>query len=267
MKILIIDKYSRRDLAQMDMYQLISQEHSIYFAQDNELFQYLHDVDLVWLGIYHQELIIDWGAFILYCKVPVIIDNADNEEFEVKADNVPYQFIKNKIFTSRYLPNEAMSRIGVVYNAPVRQLTWYVNPDRMLNYPKNIDIAFMASIFDTRIKLAEDIKKVAAAQKWTSAVGEFWGQKYVYLMARSRVVYCDCSRKCLTQKYIEAALCGCVIIGDVPLYPANTLKVIPAGISNLVPVMKEALQSEPQTWESPFLTEFNQIINEARRQL
>jgi len=264
MKILIIDRYDRRDLAQMDMYQLIAKEHDVYFARDDELFSYIHKVNLIWLGIYHQELTIDWASFILYCKCPVIIDNADNEEFEERNDTVPYQFIRNKIFTSRYLPNEAMTRIGVIYKAPVRQLTWYVNPDRMLNYPKNIDLAFMASLFDARVKLADDIKKIATMQKWTTAIGEYWGQRYVYLLSRSRVVYCDCSRKCLTQKYIEATLCGAVIIGDVPIYPANSLKVIPASVSNLIPAVREALQSEPLTWESPFLSEFNAIIDEAR---
>ena len=37
----------------------------------------------------------------------------------------------------------------------------------------------------------------------------------------------ECGRKCLTQKYIEASLCECAIIGDVPLYPLNELKVLP----------------------------------------
>jgi len=259
MKILIIDERNERDLAQYDMYGLISKDHTLYFSSMSEWELYISDVDLIWLGIYHQEFKIDWKPFASLCNVPVMIDNADNEEFVEKSAKIPYRLFKHKIFTSRYLPHKQMSKMGQIYNVPVMQLSWYINPDRFDPAEKDIDIVFIASINDARYKLIKDIQQICEDNDWTYFMGEEF-KDYASYLSHAKIVYCECSRKCLTQKYIEAILSGCVIIGDKPIYPDNNIKVIPA--DDIAAAIRKGLKSKPQTHTSTFLSDFNNILHE-----
>ena len=60
MRILVIGRVERRDYAQVDMYKLIAKRHELYFSSGDDAFQYVDKVGLVWLGIYHQFIDIDW---------------------------------------------------------------------------------------------------------------------------------------------------------------------------------------------------------------
>lgn len=259
MNILIIDEKNERDLAQYDMYDLLKKDHNLYFSSMSEWELIIDDVDLVWLGIYHQTFNIDWKLFASKCKVPIIIDNADNKEFVEKSIDIPYRLFRNKVFTSRYLPHKQMSMMGQIYNAPVRQLSWYINPGRFKAAEKDIDVVFIATMYDSRYKLMQHIQKVCDDNDWTYYLGEDF-ENYSHYLSRAKIFYCDCSRNCLTQKYIEAIYSGCILIGDAPKYPANNIQVIEA--KDIEQAIRQGLNSQRQSYESPFLTDFNNIIHE-----
>ncbi len=247
-------------MAQYDMYELLSREHELMFASTAEWKLLIDKADLIWLGIYHQTFPIDWDEFCMTDK-PVIIDNADNEEFVEKNGIIPYRNIKRKIFTSRYLPNEGIIKLSHILNVPLMQLSWYINSNRFKPAKKDIDVVFIASMTDERKAIAEKIERVCKVSGWSYYIGMDF-DNYAHYLSRAKVLFCECARKCLTQKYIEGIYSGCVLVGDVPIYPENNVEVIPADKSNITEALRSALNGKTQDYKSSFLSDFNKILNE-----
>jgi len=225
MKILILDRYNQpRDLAQMDMYKAMESDYAITYATDETIFTEIEkQYDILWIGIYHSVIKIDWYKLFELNKKPVIIDQADNEEFIIRGtifDDIP-----NKTVLSRYLPNEELQKR---YN--VKLLPWYVNPERFYPNQKTYDVAFICSIYGSRlgmnrVLLKEYIEKTANYMRLSYITGELFGDAYFNVISSAKFFYIDGSRLCLTVKYIEATLMGCEIIGQKPIYPENEIKV------------------------------------------
>ena len=78
-----------------------------------------------------------------------------------------------------------MEKIETYYGTPVMLLTWYVNPQRMMQNDDNIDFAFIASKDKRREKLMRDAETIAKAQGWRYAIGEYHGQEYLYWLILS----------------------------------------------------------------------------------
>jgi len=229
MKILIVDKFFQpRDPAQTDMYKAISEQHYATFSSNPMEDIMIGNYDLLYLGIYHPNLDLDLSQLLFYNQKPVIIDQADNEEF-VNRNKIRMS-TNIKYILSRYLPNEALETYCLQNGFPVTLLPWYVNPDRFyISKDKLYDISFVCSMYGNRKVMAEHIKGYCAlSESKCSKVGEFYGQEYIDILAQSYMTYLECGRKCLTQKYIEASICDCVLVGDKPLYPENQLQVYPS---------------------------------------
>lgn len=247
MRILIVDSFAvNRDPAQNDMYRAIEKHFDVdYCSTNEELWLLLPRSDVVFLGIYHPELDIDWGLFVMTCDKPIIIDNADNEEQIYKAGKIGYQWMKRKTFTSRYLPHKGIEDLAKECSTSVVSLPWYINPKRVLQRGnKTNDVAFMCTQYGKRIKIATEIREMSKVNGWTCITGEYYGPLNIELLGKSRVSVIECARKCLTQKYIEAALCGCTIVGDTPIYPASDIKMYDSNLtSNLEVKIKQALST------------------------
>lgn len=229
MKILVIDKYNYpRDLAQMDMYHALSEIYEIIFATSENLIDFINDneYDYLYLGIYHPWCgIINWNLVFSLNKKPIIIDQADNDGFIARSK---FKYPDNCILLSRYLPNIKLSNFwkGKLYLLP-----WYINSNRFISRKKQIDIAFVCMINIKRLgtdrkKMSEDILKYCNDNELTYSIGEYWGKNYIDIITSAKAMIIDGSRYCVTQKYIEAALSNCLIIGQKPNSPENNFITI-----------------------------------------
>lgn len=269
MRILVVDKFNaRRDPAQMDMYEALAEKHTITMASTDFLHEHLSTTDLIYLGIYHQVLPINYMRLFSEVSRPVIIDQADNEDFLRRIPKMGYNLIKPpKVFLSRYIPHTELQEAI----PDVKQLSWYVNPDRVKynGEPKDIDVAFICSIYGKRSEYAQVITNICKERGLTYFVGTIWGEEYHNILRRSKVFVAQCNRACYTQKYIEASLCGCTIVGDRPLYPINGIQMIAVGLSDLARGIEEGLAHNRLNWltkpefadKDYFLKEFDTIIN------
>jgi len=190
--------------------------------------------DMLYLGIHHQGMKINWSLVFQMNKRPVIIDQADNEEMMNCSLN--YRLIKEKRLLSRYLPHDDLC---YYWGDDVFLMPWYIDAKRFNEKTKVNDIAFVCFINGIRLgldrkKISEGLKRTISSDgNYTCSVGEYFGEPYNEVLATTRLVIIECGRLCLTQKYIEAALSGCIITGHVPLYPKNDLNVIPFDFDNM----------------------------------
>lgn len=222
MKILVIDSFFQpRDPAQADMYLLMAEYHEL--ITDGDIISHLikQDYDLLWLGIYHHRLPIDLYQVLFLNTRPVIIDQADNEEF-IKTD-IKYTINNPITVLSRYLPHDKLKKYCTKKGYDLKYLPWYVNANRVTLENKTCDVAFMCSMYGKRETMRDEIAALCKYNNYTSVIGEYFGSQYLELLAKCRYMIIECDRKCLTQKYIEAALCNTAIIGDKPISPANEL--------------------------------------------
>lgn len=262
MKILIIDKFlQRRDPAQTDMYSAIASEHQVGFSVNPLEDVIMGNYDLLYLGIYHQTLDLDLCQILFYNTAPVIIDQADNEEF-VERDRL-LSYAKNiKYVLSRYLPNEVLGVYCDKYGIELKLLPWYVNPNRFTpTKSKSYDLVFIGSLYGVRNDVAKNIESFGYVSGKSVLVGESYGGEYSWILSRSYMAYMECGRLCMTQKYIEASLSGCVLVGDKPLYPANELVVyptVPDNYANLPSNRDYVLRTFAN--EQVFLERFNELL-------
>jgi len=269
MNILILyDGIKKRDTNQKKIYDYLSITNQLYYTTPLNIFNDLkkiNNIDLIWVDIYHILFNVDWKKLFLL-GIPVVIDQADNEQFVSDKNHIIkyLSYLSNGVICSRYknLPNDKLLNISNKYNIPVKQLTWYFKDgdfNEYKNIMKDIDISYICRLnTPKRIKLLSTIKNICIKNNWTYRTGEYWGDEYYNILSRSKIFYTDASsgRPQLTQKYFESSLCGCTIIGDIPLYPENNFKVYPIH-NSLEETIKMAL-------EKPFI---NKIYNNIESEL
>ncbi len=235
MNIVILDSYyERRDLAQMDMYNALDEVYNIRVAYNGEdVINLMYWADVLYLGIYHQAMRVNLQELFIIVRCPVIIDQADNEDFVRNFAAMGYDAIKTpKVFLSRYLPHPELTEVCAP--APVAQLSWYIDPSRFAPAPvKDVDVAFVCRLKGIRLHWATAIQEICKRRGWNGVIGETYGDDYKNIISRAKVFVVECGRKCYTQKYTEATLSGCTIVGDTPTRPTTTIAVIDADLSNL----------------------------------
>lgn len=266
MRILIVDRFfQQRDPAQTDMYAAIAEKHYCTFTSDPMEHVMTNNYDILYLGIYHASIAvhnkIDWNQVLFYNRQPVIIDQADNEEF-VERDVILKNPANVKCVLSRYLPNDKLEGYCKDHGVPCLLLPWYVNPDRFYTSDyKKYDISFMGSLYGDRKKIAGLMDGLHSLRGMSVLCGEVYGQQYIDNLAASYIAYMECGRKCLTQKYIEASLADCVLVGDKPLYPANELEVyehIPDDYTNMGGNREYILRTFAN--KEVFIKNFNELL-------
>lgn len=251
MRILVIDKFLQpRSSSQMDMYLAMSSVHDVFLSADPVGDVLRGEYDLLYLGLYHQVIGVDMYQLLRMNSKPILVDQSDNEEF-IERNSIP----GGATFLSRYLPNEAFESYCKERGISYAWLPFYVNPDRFNAIKKDVEYAFICSNFNKRRKRMKDFPSDVF-------VGEFYGWEYIKTLGRARHFIIECSRQCMTQKYIEAALCECILVGDKPLYPRNDLRVYNFGESGFDTIAqnKEYILDTYSNKEW-FLKHFNNIIN------
>lgn len=224
MKVFVVDKFlERRDPAMTDMYSAMAKKYSISSGDilTNPLSQ---NYDILWLGIYHHRMGIDINQLRYLNTKPIIIDQADNEEFLGEINL--YKGLQNVTVLSRYLPHIKLERKCAELGFAVKLLPWYVNPARMPQNKKTCDVAYICSMYGDRLITKSLLEELVKDKGKTSCIGEYWGAEYYELLSKCRMSVVECSRHCLTQKYIEGALAKSFLLGDIPYYPHNELKVL-----------------------------------------
>jgi hypothetical protein len=274
MRILIFDKYNYpRDLAQMDMYYALSEVYETIFATPENLIDLITEdqYDYLYLGIYHPWCgKINWDLVFSLNKKPIIIDQADNEGFLARKIS-KFNYGENSILLSRYLPNE---RLRKFWKGKLCLLPWYINPERFIPREKQIDISFVCMININRLgadrkKMSEDILKYSEDNKLIHKIGQYWGENYSNVITSSRAMVIDGSRYCVTQKYIEAALSKCLIIGQKPTSPENDFITISLDSYNKFTDYQEIIDHNRKyvldtfANKQKFLETFNDIIKKA----
>lgn len=231
MNILVYDKYNNlRDLAQMDMYSALSEKYNIIYANQTNLISLITEgnYDILYLGILHPwHGNINWEEALSINRKPIIIDQADNEGFLARKNSKYIYNDSNCILLSRYLPN----RLSDEWKGKLFLFPWYINPDRFIPQEKTIDVSFVCMINIKRLgadrkKMSQDILKYCEDNGLSYVIGEYFGDQYRKIITASKAMVIDGSRMCLTQKYIEASLSNCLIIGEHPTSPINEIKTI-----------------------------------------
>lgn len=232
MNILVYDLYNYpRDLAQMDMYHALEEKYNLIYANSSNLISLITEgnYDILYLGILHPwHGKIDWEQALKINRKPIIIDQADNEGFLARSNSKYIYNESNCILLSRYLPN---NRLSNMWKSKLFSFPWYINPDRFIPQEKNIDISFVCMINIKRMgsdrkKMSQDIQSYCMNNDLSCMIGEYFGESYRKIITSSKAMVIDGSRLCLTQKYIEAALSNCLIIGEHPTSPVNEIKTI-----------------------------------------
>lgn len=237
MNILVYDKYNNlRDLAQMDMYSALSEKYNIIYANQTNLISLITEgnYDILYLGILHPwHGNINWEEALSINKKPIIIDQADNEGFLARKNSKYIYNDSNCILLSRYLPN----RLFDEWNGKLFLLPWYINPDRFIPQEKKIDVSFVCMINIKRLgadrkKMSQEILNYCKDNGLSYVIGEYFGDNYRRIITASKAMVIDGSRFCLTQKYIEASLSNCLIIGEHPTSPENQIKTVGLSMIN-----------------------------------
>lgn len=229
MKILILDLYNYpRDLAQMDMYTLFKENFEVTFANSKNILDlvYDNDYDCLYLGILHRWCNIPWKILFDINKKPILIDQADNDGFISRSDKITYK--GDCMLLSRYLPDENLNKS---WNGKIELLPWYIDPKRFKPKNKKIDVSFIymknhKRLGANRDQISEKVQKHCNKNKLSYKIGEYWDNEYQNIVTSSKALVVDGSRFCLTQKYIEASLSNCLIVGEKPLKPTNEIKTI-----------------------------------------
>ncbi|MCK9417034.1 hypothetical protein M0Q97_10280 [Candidatus Dojkabacteria bacterium] len=237
MNILVYDKYNNpRDFAQLDMYSALSEKYNLIYANPTNLISLITEgnYDILYLGILHPwHGNINWEQALSINKKPIIIDQADNDGFLARSNSKYIYNDSNCILLSRYLPN----RLSDVWKGKLFLLPWYINPDRFIPQEKTIDVSFVCMINIKRLgtdrkKMSQDILKYCENNGLNYIIGEYFGENYRKIITASKAMVVDGSRLCLTQKYIEASLSNCLIIGEHPISPENEIKTVELNMIN-----------------------------------
>jgi hypothetical protein len=269
MKILILDSYYRmRDMAQMDIYKAMELSgHEIIYGNQLEWWrsmQWAGDYDALYLGLVHENMGIDWPAlYFLNHGRPIYFDQADNEEFVSKHKARPYLKEKHTVI-SRYLPNARIESFVAKIGYKLHLMPWYVDADRIRSMAgtqsKDIDVSFICSKegIQRRGEINEVVNQCVREFGLSHCLDDLFASAYYRMLARSKVLIIECDRKCLTQKYIEAAVLGCHIIGDRPIYPANNLQMTECNLmdkQSIAHAINSIINTQPPD-NSAFIAEY-----------
>jgi len=176
----------------------------------------------------------------------LIVDQADTEFF--MQDNSR----KQKIEFSRYfqgkkilldkLSSDVLKKFADKNNFILLKLPWMIKPEDYKEIDltaKDIDVSFISTInygSEFHVKRVEILNNLLILQKqrpdlkfYISAPPFYpknivYGDDYKKILNRTKIFIAEGSnRLCMTQKYLEAGLAGCLIVGDKPIYPENNI--------------------------------------------
>lgn len=242
--ILIIDLCHSRDSLQWNLYKKLRSNgnYNIFISQDingeisNIMFEMnINKVDLCFIGIYADDFMLNSVNYIKLNNIPVILDQADIEEFCTSAKIK--SFLNSNVVKAtitRYYPSPRLDSFILSLNLPyefVKCIPWgiEIKPLSHLFLNRDIDVSLICSItpgwkYHTE---REKIKSILFKSEGIKVCAEnVWGDEYYNILQRSKIFIVEGSmRQSMTQKYLEGAMAGCLLVGDRPKTPkiANEL--------------------------------------------
>ena len=176
----------------------------------------------------------------------LVVDQADTEFF--MKDNSGKQRIEfNKYFQGKKilldkLSSNELKKYAEKNNFTLVKLPWMINPEEHKEIDltsKDIDVTFISTInhgsefHEKRVEILNNLlilQKERPDLKFYISAPPFYPKNIVYgddykkILNRTKIFIAEGSnRLCMTQKYLEAGLAECLIIGDRPLYPENNI--------------------------------------------
>jgi len=106
-------------------------------------------------------------------------------------------------------------------NAKIIHVPWGVNPE---NYPESetdrpTDVSLICTIASKYEKHQNRViakTSLAKIKGITKAIGNAYGMYYFNLLRDSKIFIVCSGSKFLVQKYLEGAMCGCLLLGETP---------------------------------------------------
>jgi len=96
---------------------------------------------------------------------------------------------------------------------------------------RNHDIAFLCTIgsefkyHDERRQISKILGKMKRQYKFPITKGRIFGDAYIKTLCNTKLFIVEPSmRDWLTQKYLEGAMCGCLMVGKIPTMARNVFK-------------------------------------------
>jgi hypothetical protein len=259
-KILIIDKLGKkRDLSQSYIYEFLEKRFDCTYKE--YLFRFtpyyfIRKYDLIYLGIYHFDIHeksignffrMDMNNLISKMRKKQIIaaDQVDSEFFLKRnrgEKGIKYEEFPGRKFLFERYSSDDLKKFGTQKGLIVRTLPWMIKKEDYSNFyaeKKDIDVCFICTItpgYEFHKRRLQVINNLLALKQSRPDINffisappfypenEVYGDDYKKILGRSKIFVAEGSdRLCLTQKYLEAGISGCVLVGDRPVYPENNI--------------------------------------------
>jgi hypothetical protein len=261
-KILIIDKFSKkRDLSQSYVYEFLEKRFECTFKEQILRFTpsfFLRKFDLVYFGIYHFDIhekstgkfyLMDLNSFIskMKNKQVLVADQVDSEFFLKRNSGskmVRYEKFEGRKFLFERYSSPELKKFGQEKGFSVKNLPWMIKKEDYGKFDpdkKDIDVCFVCTItpgYDYHRRRLNILNNLLSLKKTRPELNFYisappfypenavYGEEYKNILSRSKVFIVEGSdRSCLTQKYLEAGMSGCVLIGDRPKFPEKNIFV------------------------------------------
>jgi len=165
--------------------------------------------------------------------IKVIIDIGDLQYFDTHFSNI--SALRHVRFLLARWPKtpkykhlaelvEIKKHNSFLEHAEIVNVPWGIDPNKYTskysNMPKDMDVSMICSSgnkyyhSNRRLALAA-IRKINGITSFTKPV---YGQKYIDMLYRSKIFVVEGSRRnFLVQKYLEAAVCGAMLMGELPV--------------------------------------------------
>lgn len=191
--------------------------------------------DYIYWGFALGTSITKSANYINSNNIPVIVDIGDVECFvsggkysEHNLKNVHVKFIvakwrKTDNYHALDKLNGFISKKDWLKYTKIIYAPLGINPetyeDRKLE--RDIDVSLICSI-NNKYKYHENRRKINKIlrnidDKINIKIGNVWGDEYITTLFRTKIFIVDGSGRCaMTQKYLEGAACGAMLLGDIP---------------------------------------------------
>lgn len=192
--------------------------------------------DYIYWGFRFGTALLKSADYINTRKIRMVVEVGDVPQFVRDKYNQNFEQIHVDYLTARWHPlegyhmltklNDYISRKEWLKNAEIIYVPWGINPavyeglDRK-HSEKDIAVSHICSFFKKRYAVYEDRFMArdilqSMSGKINVRVGSWWGKEYLDLLSRSKIFIVDGNMDFMVQKYLEASVCGAMLMGTIP---------------------------------------------------
>lgn len=243
-RILVLDKDRARSPLLTQFYEYISRpDGPLAVTRDNRVNRPAELVikhryrrgefpDYIYWGFTRGTALQRSAEFINRHNIKVIADIGDLQYFNVFFSNL--SMIKQVRFLIARWPHtpgykymhelESIKKSQpFMEDSKIINVPWGINPDKYKSVyagkPRDMDVSMICSSgnkyyhHNRRLAIGA-IRRIKGISSYTKSV---YGQKYIDMLYRSKIFVVEGSRRnFLVQKYLEAAVCGAMLMGEIP---------------------------------------------------